>query len=161
MKILTKLVPTCIFDFELRQVVKGNNFSFNDMTFRAKVVDIYDGDTLTLIFRYCGKLQQHKCRMLGYDSPEMKPLLSMKNRKLEISKAKEARQALLKWVKSCNWIVYIHCHEFDKYGRILIDLYVPYQPKFFGLFHKKLLINQWMIDENYGYPYDGGKKRKK
>ena len=51
-------------DLELYKL-KGN--------FRAKVVDVYDGDTVTIvIFNKCG-FEKHKLRMYGYDSPEMKP----------------------------------------------------------------------------------------
>ena len=45
--------------------------------YNAKVVDVYDGDTITVsIINNC-TIQKHKLRMLGYDSPEMKPRLNM------------------------------------------------------------------------------------
>jgi endonuclease YncB( thermonuclease family) len=35
----------------------------------------------------------------------------------------------------------------EKYGRILADIYI-----------ENLHINQWMLDNKYAVPYDGGKK---
>jgi len=37
----------------------------------------------------------------------------------------------------------------EKYGRLLADLYLG-----------ELYINQWMVDNKYAVPYDGGKKNK-
>ena len=39
--------------------------------------------------------------------------------------------------------------KFDKYGRILVNVY-----------KNKIDINQWMINNGYGYPYFGGTKKK-
>ena len=55
-------------------------FSLNGMTFNAKVVDVYDGDTCTVIFYYKDEPIKFKCRCKGYDSPEMKPPKDAKNR---------------------------------------------------------------------------------
>ena len=45
-------------------------------------------------------------------------------------------------------IVTIKCGKFDKYGRLLIDIY-----------YKKQHINQWLIDEKYAFAYDGKTKK--
>jgi endonuclease YncB( thermonuclease family) len=147
------------YDRKLRNAIKGKNFNYTGQTFKAKVVDIYDGDTITVVFRYKGELQQHRCRMLGYDSPEMKPLRSKKNRDLEIVKAKEAQKALADLID--NKLVRIACHDFDKYGRLLIDMYVGHPFAFRLRFWKGNYIwtNQWMIDNGYGYAYQGGTKQ--
>jgi len=159
--LLAKIVPRAIYDFKLHQATKGVNFSFNNMTFIGKVVDVYDGDTITVVFRYGGKLQQHRCRMLGYDSPEMKPLRSKVDRDLEITEAKKARQALLDLIDLNHGIVRIKCHHFDKYGRILIDLYIKIKkPKGCWIAHRETIwVNPWMIENGFGVPYDGGAKK--
>ena len=46
-------------------------------------------------------------------------------------------------------IVQVHCFEFDKYGRLLVNLYVDNVEK---------NVNQQIIDENFAKAYDGGKK---
>ena len=51
--------------------------------FRAKVVDVYDGDTITIVIFNKFSFEKHKLRMYGYDSPEMKPKLNKENRDIE------------------------------------------------------------------------------
>lgn len=158
---LARLVPNFIYDYKLRHAEKTQKFSYKDMTVKAKMVDIYDGDTLTLVFRYRGELQQHSCRMLGYDSPEMKPPKSKPNRQAEIEAAKAARQAL-KDLLERHQIMTVKCHQFDKYGRILVTITVPGGTGIFGgccCFGGHINVNQWMIDHGYGYKYDGGSKK--
>ena len=125
-------------------------YSMNDKIYRAKIVDVYDGDTCTAVFRQYFKFRKYKIRMLGYDSPEMKPLLKKENRDIEIEEAKKAKEALKNLIN--NKIVILHCGKFDKYGRLLGTLYTSGNPS--------VNINQWMLDNNYGYPYDGGTKRR-
>lgn len=119
-------------------------------TFRAKVVDVYDGDTITIvIFNKCG-FEKHKLRMYGYDSPEMKPRLDVANRENEIEKAKVAKKYLSDIV--LNNIIEFESMGFDKYGRLLGK---AYQLNYCS----KVELNQLMIDQGYGYPYYGGTKK--
>ena len=126
-------------------------YSLNKKTFLAKVVDVYDGDTCTIIIKNKNELQKYKVRMLGYDSPEMKPRKNINNREEIIKKAKEAKNALIDKIN--NKLVYIECGSWDKYGRLLGTLYTIKNNK------KSININQWMINNNYGYIYNGGTKR--
>ena len=155
---LTSFIPNRIYDYQLHHSKKGTKFSYDGLTLKAKAVDIYDGDTLTLIFRYRGVLQQHSCRMLSYDSPEMKPPKNKAGRDLEISAAKEAKDALAKLVE--NRVLTVKCHKFDKYGRILVTLYITQKAYGFIPFccSTSIDVNQYMIDNEYGLPYDGGTK---
>jgi endonuclease YncB( thermonuclease family) len=145
-----------IYDKPLRQATnKFPIYSLKGNFFNCKIVDVYDGDTCTAIIRTKKGLQKHKIRMLGYDSPEMKPLKKSENRDEEIKAAKEAKKQLIlkvsnnKDISLNTKIIKIECHNWDKYGRLLGILKV-----------NSLDINQWMIDNNYGYPYDGGTKKK-
>ena len=54
-------------------------FSFSGKTFIAKPCHIYDGDTFSIIFFFHGTYIKYRCRTIGYDSPEMKPLKSNPN----------------------------------------------------------------------------------
>jgi endonuclease YncB( thermonuclease family) len=47
-------------------------FSFNGQIKEVYVCDVYDGDTFTCIFKLEGKAYKFKCRMMGYDSPEIR-----------------------------------------------------------------------------------------
>ena len=123
----------------------------NKKTFLAKVVDVYDGDTCTIIIKNKKELQKYKVRMLGYDSRKIKPRKNINNREEIIKKAKEAKNALIDKIN--NKLVYIDCGSWDKYGRLLGTLYSIKNNK------KFVNINQWMINNNYGYIYNGGTKR--
>lgn len=65
------------------------------------VTDVYDGDTLTLTYKN-GKIVKRQFRMLGYDSPEMKPGLALENRALHVQAAKVARDKLKELLQLCN-----------------------------------------------------------
>ena len=115
--------------------------------YNAKVVDVYDGDTITVSIINNFTIQKHKLRMLGYDSPEMKPRLNIPNRAEEIEKAKQAKNFLSNLI--LHKVVLADINGFDKYGRLLGTI-----------FHDTKNINQVMLDNGHGYVYNGGTKRK-
>lgn len=145
-------------------------FDFKDKTFMAKVVDVYDGDTCTVVFEYNNELVKYKVRCLGYDSPEMKPSKDLENREEYINKAINARNYFINRISDLNIepskhyqkkeikelfnsknkkLVKMKCHGLDKYGRILGEFIV-----------KGKNINSEMISKNHGYKYNGGTKKK-
>ena len=120
-------------------------FSLNGYSTQAKVVDVYDGDTCTIVFKWEGKYRKFKCRCYGYDSPEMKPRLNIEN----IDEIKEnAVKAKERLIELTTYIVRVECMDFDKYGRLLVKLYK----------NNNSLINDIMINEGHGYVYHGGTK---
>lgn len=123
-------------------------FDFKGKTYLAKIVDVYDGDTFTAIFKHRNEFIKYKFRTYGYDSPEMRPLKSKPDRDKEKLLAIQARDAFKTVTDWENSLITLEMLEFDKYGRILVNVY-----------KKKLHINQWMIDNGYGYEYDGGTKK--
>tara|TARA_B100000035_G_C20745280_1_gene441534 strand:- start:200 stop:652 length:453 start_codon:yes stop_codon:yes gene_type:complete len=120
-------------------------FSLNGYSTQAKVVDVYDGDTCTIVFKWEGKYRKFKCRCYGYDSPEMKPRLNIKNRDEIKENAVKAKERLIELTAD---IVRVECMDFDKYGRLLVKLYK----------NNNSLINDIMINEGHGYVYHGGTK---
>ena len=56
-----------------------------------------------------------------------------------------------------NKIVKIKCEKFDKYGRLLIDVYIPNEMKRENA--KTGMLSEWLIDNQYAYEYDGGTKQ--
>ena len=145
-------------------------FSFDGMEFDAKVVDVYDGDTCTVIFNFKDEPVKFKCRCKGYDSPEMKPSKNIEDSKRAeiIKNAHIAKYFFINEVTNSNIninenfdksyiksilsnnsrIVQIKTYEWDKYGRLLADFY-----------YKGKNINNLMITNGHGYSYDGGTKR--
>lgn len=131
--------------------IKTNNMEIYKLKgiYRAKVVSVYDGDTITIIlFNKCG-FEKHKVRMYGYDSPELKPRLNIKNRKKIIDKAYEARNFLEKLL--LNNIVDFESFGYDKYGRLLGNIYLTH-------FCSKINVNKMMIEMGHGVEYYGGTK---
>jgi endonuclease YncB( thermonuclease family) len=125
-------------------------FSFKNKTFIAKPCNIYDGDTFTSIFEYRGELIKYKCRCMGYDTAEMKPKLADKNREHEKELAHKAKDRFIELLnKHPSNLVKIECLDFDKYGRILVNVWNNIDDK---------SINTIMIEEGHGKPYDGGTK---
>ena len=125
-------------------------FSFKNKIFYGKPCNIYDGDTFSVIFQYKDELIKYRCRCLGYDSPEMKPSLQNKNRLLEKELALKAKQRFIELIsKHATKLVKIECFEFDKYGRLLVNVY--------NLVDKKS-VNDIMVEEGFGKMYDGGTK---
>lgn len=124
-------------------------FSLDKQKFEAKIVRVYDGDTCFAAFIWNKKPVKFKIRMEGYDSPEMKPLLSQSNRDKEIESAKKAKSELERLV--LNKIITLECGKWDKYGRLLAKIYVKEN-------NNILNVNELMIKNGFGVPYDGGTK---
>ena len=128
---------------------KTPTFSLKDSFKMCKIVDVYDGDTVRGVFENNGVYNKWTIRMFGYDSPEIRPSRKLKNRDEIKRKAKESRDYLKS--KILGKTIFLHCLDFDKYGRVLGNIYSDE----FG----KKSINDHMIEMNYGYPYFGGTKK--
>ena len=146
-------------------------FSLNGQSVLGKVVEMYDGDTCKIVLAINNNLQKFNCRLLGLDTPEMKPPTDKPNREIEILNAHKCRNKLLQLTTTCNCdinatlkkpdvksllktnkkIIQVKCHEFDKYGRLLVELLTV------GDDNNKT-VNQILIDEGYAKAYDGGTK---
>ena len=145
-------------------------FSLQGLTLQGKVVELYDADTCKIVLPVQNAFYKFTCRLSGIDTPEMKPLKTKANREGEIVWAKKARAELLKLIctddqeidpldmkkeeivtlleKNKNLIT-VKCLEFDKYGRLLVELYGQTVDKSF---------NNMLIEKNMAVAYDGGKK---
>ena len=125
---------------------KTQLFSFEGRKCEGKVVDVYDGDTVKIVFPLSDKeperLYRWNCRLSNVDTPEIRT----KNLK-EKAYAKVVRDKLRE--KILQNIVTVECKDFDKYGRLLVDI-----------FYENININQWLIDNEYAKQYSGGKKSK-
>jgi len=127
-------------------------FSFKGKTFYALPCHIYDGDTFSVIFDYKGELVKYKCRCMGYDTAEMKPSLQNENRLHEKELAHKAKDRLTELLgKHETKLIKIECLDFDKYGRLLINIWNMVDEK---------SINTIMIEEGHGKHYEGGTKEK-
>jgi len=108
----------------------------------CKVIKVYDGDSITVASRTAGTniVYRFSVRLAGIDTPEM----NSKNN-VEKERAIFVRDQLHDLV--FGKIVLLKNLSIEKYGRILADIYLD-----------SLHVNQYMIDHNYAYVYNGGKK---
>jgi endonuclease YncB( thermonuclease family) len=109
----------------------------------AKVIKVYDGDTITVAARlpFVGSpIYRFSVRLAHIDSPEIRGGSKMETRLAIVS-----RDALHKLI--FGKIIELKNNGKEKYGRLLSDLY-----------YDGLYINQWMLDNKYAVMYDGGKK---
>uniref|UniRef100_A0A6C0E6L6 TNase-like domain-containing protein n=1 Tax=viral metagenome TaxID=1070528 RepID=A0A6C0E6L6_9ZZZZ len=123
-------------------------FNLDNKKYSAKCVKCYDGDTIHLIFKYpdneTGKLWKWRCRISGIDTPEIKSLNTQ-----EKELATTARDCLTSLILNKNVIA--HAHGFDKYGRLLVDVYV-------NVDGSQINVSEYLINKGYARPYFGGTK---
>jgi endonuclease YncB( thermonuclease family) len=150
-------------------------FSLYNTRAKCKIVDIYDGDTVDVVILYNNQLYHFKGRLYGYDSPEMKPPKTDPNRDAIKQRANNAKQRLWNLVTGLeptnftgqhNRLLTAICGEFDKYGRILLNIF-PAEMEISETWNITNMnewftntINSQMINEGHGYPYYGGTKQK-
>lgn len=114
----------------------------------GKVIKVYDGDTITIAAKlpYKGSpVYRFSIRLNGIDSPEIKGKTAEEKR-LAIT----ARDALYDLIFG-EMVILRNCGT-EKYGRLLADVY------FINKERQEVHINQWMLDNKYAIPYNGGTK---
>lgn len=77
--------------------------SFNGLVVRAKVLEVYDGDTITLLFRFRSQFNRFKIRLSGVNCPELR-----KCTEEEKQRGLEARDKLRALIMEKH--VHLTCH---------------------------------------------------
>jgi micrococcal nuclease len=110
----------------------------------AKCVYVYDGDTIHVVFKTPNSNECFKwvVRMNGIDTPEMKSKNAAEKKAAVI-----ARDFLKN--KILDKIIIVDCLDFDKYGRLLAEVFVEDNP---------VSLSQQMIECGHAKAYDGGTK---
>jgi endonuclease YncB( thermonuclease family) len=147
---------------------RGADTSFAGRVVLARVVDVHDGDTVRIAFVADATapapcLVQVVARLAGYDSPEIRPALATVNRAAVVAAGQAARAAIAaasgfdleSGLPIPGRYVVAALSGFDKYGRVLTDLYTPGSETGAG---QQLHINRMMIDRGFGVAYGGGSK---
>ena len=125
---------------------KTSKFSLNGYKTFAKCVHAYDGDTINVVFKMPNSNDCYKwvIRINGIDTPEIKT----KNT-YEKQIALKARNFLRELI--LDKIIVIECLDFDKYGRLLGNIYIE---------ENEMSLSNIMIEKGYAKAYDGGTKSK-
>lgn len=140
-------------------------FTLNGIETWARVSDVYDGDTITIIFELFDNIYyKFNARLSHLDTCEIKSendtikhlALKARSRLFElITETSLPLTATKKDIQSFlaekHYLVWCHCHDFDKYGRVLIDIY-----KNNGT--SQISFSKVLIDEKLGYHYQGNAK---
>ena len=128
------------------QIIK--KLELNNTENYAKIIDIYDADTLTCILFFRGIPNVVKIRLDGIDAPEMRPTSSddienVQERALAII----GKFAITKIIMDQDNIIYIKTKGSEKYGRTLADIYTD---KDSTLSINQILINLKLADSYFG-----------
>jgi len=153
--------------FEFYTFEKSVDFSLKNQYIPARVVDIYDGDTITCVLNIFNQYFRFHIRLSEIDTCEMKSK-EVTNKKLayearnrlfnlitskhitENDKRKEVRKILNEEV----YMIHLLCDDFDKYGRLLGWVF-PYKT---FQYDTKKSFNHQLINENLAYFYKGDTK---
>jgi endonuclease YncB( thermonuclease family) len=123
---------------------KTAKFTLNGHKTYAKCVYVYDGDTIHVVFKIPNGSECYKwvVRMNGIDTPEMK------SKNAGEKKAAVAARDFLK-EQVLDKIIIVECLEFDKYGRLLAEIFVE---------GNEVSLSRQMIELGHAKAYDGGTK---
>lgn len=130
---------------DISELTDADEFTLEGNFLECKVIDVYDGDSITIIFPFGGKYWKKNCRLYGIDTPETR------TRSLE-----EKQAGLIAKGRLCKYIldkvVWIDFRKWDKYGRLMGIIYLDKE--------KSVNVCEKMIEEGHAYEYFGKTKRK-
>ena len=160
-------------DYNIHNTKKFSlNVLFKDELVNARVIDIYDGDTITCVLPINNNFYNFKVRLAEIDTCEIKSkheenkILAIKAKKklcqliipdfdFTDENNKELNKELDKILNEKCYIIKIKLGEFDLYGRILgwlydknSDINTPIEKSF----------NYILINEHLAYKYEGKTK---
>ena len=125
----------------LRDVVKEDTLPFIPICQEVKVLDVYDGDTITVAGQVQGVYYRFIIRIHGIDTPEIRT--TNPQEKQAGLQARTCLEDLL-----ADQIIQLSNISPDKYGGRFLA-HVMFQD---------IDVAQYMIKHGHALPYDGGKK---
>lgn len=161
-----------MYNYKYKYMINWDEIDENikELTFKGKekigkVVSVYDGDTIKIVFPIIdglsNSLYKWNCRMINIDTPEIRTT-NLKEKEFGLKVRDILKEKIL------NKVVIVKCGEFDKYGRLLVEVFIKEDNisnfnKFTAFFtnnksNNLLSINNWLIDNNYAKKYTGGKR---
>lgn len=144
--------------------------SLNGVNTWARVVSVYDADTMTVVVPVFGNVFKVSIRLQGIDTCEIKS--KVKENKI---RAVRARNRVLQYIGALPsdevsldstltrsqiqillgskvFLVWLECDKMDKYGRVLANVYGSPGANQTACFSERL------VEEKFAYRYDGGTK---
>lgn len=145
--------------------LKTPRFTLNNLKTYGRLVDIIDGDSLTVVLPIYDNYFKFNVRLNGIDTSELHSdnddlrhfAENAKNKLVKIILEQDVltKHQIQKFLEDKLIVVWLECLEFDKYGRLLANVYC---------FNKDtneydISLSQYLLDNKYAYSYNGGKKR--
>lgn len=141
-------------------------FKLNGLNTYGRLVDIHDGDTCKIILPLMDSYYKFNVRLNGIDTCEItshnienkNKALQARNRICSLIQEKwgnehqysfETQKEIKEYLKAITCIVYVKCYDFDKYGRLLADIYIDDSQK---------SLSEILLNEKLAYSYNGGTK---
>lgn len=148
------------YELQKYNIHNTHKFSLNGFSTIARLVDIIDGDTIICIIPCFGKYFKFHIRLNGIDTCESKSLDSFIKNKAICAKNKifeyicENTTLNFKDYLFQNCIlVWLECKDFDKYGRLLANVFKTHNNKSVGQ-----SISELLLSEKLAYEYHGERK---
>lgn len=139
-------------------------FSLDGINTYGKVVSVIDGDTIALVIPVLNTYFKFNCRLSNIDTCEIHSsntkvkeigikakfrlieLLSKKKFNIDDDASKKEIQNIFSI--DC-FLVYVKCYSFDKYGRLLVDVFLNKDEK---------SLSDILLEEKLAYIYNGKTK---
>ena len=110
----------------------------NGKEVQAKIISVYDGDTVKALFPLNNIVYKWNCRIYGVDTPEIRGS-SDKEKKYAYFVRDKLREQIN------DKIVTFKCFDLDKYGRLLVSIKTDEIDD----------IGNWLIENKFAFPYFG------
>lgn len=137
-------------------------FSLEGLNTWCRVIDIYDGDTITVVIPLMTSMYKFHIRLYGIDTPEIKSLVQQEKDKAIISRNRlielctnvatnlKSRKEVQQFLSENIYLIWINAYKMDKYGRVLANVYKSPEDT--------ISFTKILIDEKLGYEYFGKTK---
>jgi endonuclease YncB( thermonuclease family) len=151
-------------DFNNHDINNTSYFSLNGIKTYARLIDVYDGDTIICILPFFNNFYKFHVRLNDLDTCEIKSKneelknlallarhkildLVCKDNKLDLHCT---RKEIQNYLSEDVYTVWLECLSFDKYGRLLANVYENKESIY--------SFSTILINLHLGYHYDGGTK---
>lgn len=141
-------------------------FSLKGINTHAKVVNVIDGDTIVLVIPIIKNVYfKFNCRLNNIDTCETRSSneklkdfgIKAKYRLIELISKKKlnfddeiSKKDIQSIFNDDCFLVYVKCYNFDKYGRLIVDILLNNTDK--------KSLSDILLEENLAYAYNGQTK---
>ena len=133
------------------------DFSLKGYASWARVVSVYDGDTIKVVMPFYDKSYRFSLRLMGIDTAEIKGgsnmALKARNRLVQLITESDCERWTKKQIEgmlmNTVFLVWVECLDFDKYGRVLARV---------SLVEGGTSFSDILVSEGLAHVYNGGTK---